>query len=442
MILYPLKLAAASLRRNPGMTLLSIGAIALGVTVAGAFVTFHHVYSADPIPGKSDKLFYVRLDSWGADAPADLNHPERPPIQLTWRDATTLLEKGAAEGVVRHQAAMFHGSLSVYPDAESRVPEGTSTRFTSRGFFDLFDVPFLYGGTWSADDDREGRRVAVLGRAMSERLFGRADSVGESVRTRDGLYRVVGVIDTWRPAVKFYDVLSDGARARTDDIFAPLRRMENGGVPLSGNFGSWRSREPGIEGFLASETVWTQMWVELDGAAERQAYQAFLDAYTEGERRFGRFQRPTNNWVQPLDEWLAERQVVPPYASSLLLIGLLFLGVCAVNLIGLLLGKFLSRTAEVGIRRALGASRRTIFLQYLLECELTSLLGGAIGWGLLAVLVTLANRLPGAELALDLDLAVAAGVLLLTLAAGFVAGAYPAWHLSAQPPAQHLRLGA
>ena len=61
------------------------------------------------------------------------------------------------------------------------------------------------------------------------------------------------------------------------------------------------------------------------------------------------------------------------------MVGLLFLVVAAVNLIGLLLGKFLARADEVGVRRALGASRRDVFLQHLVECQVVALLGGAIG---------------------------------------------------------------
>ena len=63
----------------------------------------------------------------------------------------------------------------------------------------------------------------------------------------------------------------------------------------------------------------------------------------------------------------------------MLIVSLLFLAVCAVNLVGLLLGKFLARAGEVGVRRALGASRADIFLQHVVECELVALVGGAIG---------------------------------------------------------------
>ena len=69
MLLYQIKTALQSMRRNPVLTLLLIGGIALGICVSTAFVTLRHMYTQDPLPGKSDKVFYVRLDSWGKEKP-------------------------------------------------------------------------------------------------------------------------------------------------------------------------------------------------------------------------------------------------------------------------------------------------------------------------------------------------------------------------------------
>jgi putative ABC transport system permease protein len=125
----------------------------------------------------------------------------------------------------------------------------------------------------------------------------------------------------------------------------------------------------------------------------------------------------------------------------MLVIAILFLAVCSVNLIGILLGKFLGRAPEVGVRRALGASKRSIFMQHLVECELIGLLGGAVGIGLSALALRLINGLfpdSAFDFALDLNM-VGAGVL-LSLVAGLVAGVYPAWRICRVAPATHLKL--
>ncbi|MDQ2980555.1 MAG: FtsX-like permease family protein, partial [Acidobacteriota bacterium] len=167
-------------------------------------------------------------------------------------------------------------------------------------------------------------------------------------------------------------------------------------------------------------------------------------AYVLEQKKTGRFARPLNNRLSTVSEWMSEAGVVPRQATAMLIVSLLFLTVCAVNLVGLLLGKFLSRGGEVGVRRALGASRADIFLQHIVECELIAVLGGAVGLllslgalsGMNAWLKSTAAR--GDFFRLDLPM-----ILLsvgLSLAAGFVAGVYPAWRTCRLAPAMHLKV--
>jgi putative ABC transport system permease protein len=72
-------------------------------------------------------------------------------------------------------------------------------------------------------------------------------------------------------------------------------------------------------------------------------------------------------------EYLHEQGAVPDEAAVLLGLSLLFLVVCLLNTIGLLLAKFLGKATEIGIRRALGASRRVLFHQYLVEAGSSAL---------------------------------------------------------------------
>jgi putative ABC transport system permease protein len=140
--------------------------------------------------------------------------------------------------------------------------------------------------------------------------------------------------------------------------------------------------------------------------------------------------------------WLEWQQIVPRSTKTMLVISLLFLVVSSVNLIGILLGKFLARSPEVGVRRALGASRRHVFMQHLLECELVGLLGGAVG--VLAALPLLhgierLTRSPESPQFLQLELPILGAGILLALIAGLVAGIYPAWRICRIPPAAHLK---
>jgi putative ABC transport system permease protein len=117
-----------------------------------------------------------------------------------------------------------------------------------------------------------------------------------------------------------------------------------------------------------------------------------------------------------------------------------FLFVCLINTIGLLLAKFLRRSSEIGVRRALGATKRSIFVQYLIEAGVIGLAGGALGL-CLALLGLWAVRQQPTDYA---ELAHLNGTMLLTavglsLLASLIAGMLPAWRACQVAPAIQLK---
>ena len=131
---------------------------------------------------------------------------------------------------------------------------------------------------------------------------------------------------------------------------------------------------------------------------------------------------------------------MPSSVKAMSIVSLLFLLVCSLNLVGILLGKFLGRIPEVSVRRALGASRAQIFWQHVLECELIAIAGGALGTVLsMGILGLIARYLRNGE-ALRLDGEMLLVSLGLSLAAGLLAGVYPAWRVCTVPPAMQLKV--
>ena len=195
-----------------------------------------------------------------------------------------------------------------------------------------------------------------------------------------------------------------------------------------------------FEEFQQSEAVWLQMWVQLDTEDQRERYRAFLGAYVAEQKKLGRFGRPVNNRLRDVMAWLRYRDVVPDQVRALLILAVLFLVVCSVNLIGILLGKFLARAPETGVRRALGASRRWVFVQHLIESELIGVIGGAIGLALsVAGLELIARQFDSAfDFSLDLNLCLVA--LALALMSAMVAGVYPAWRICRIQPGAYLKV--
>jgi putative ABC transport system permease protein len=438
MFLYHLRIAWKSLRRSVGFSAVVVGGIALGIGVATLFATIRHAMAKDPIPQKSGVLYYVRLDAWD---PAKA-HPNKAglPQQITYRDMAEIMKSD----IPLRQSGMYKANLYVFPEPGAGRPTRTLTRMCFADFFPMFDVPFKYGSGWDRAADLGPEPVVVLGEETNDKLFGGQNSVGKSVRIEDRTFRVVGVLDTWRPSVKFYDITQNAVQP-PEQLFMPFRWMRPMQIRTSGNSDGWKSAPvPGFEGLFVSEAAWIQMWVELPDANARARYIDFLSAYAAEQKTHGRFARPLRVEVTPLLEWLSEQEVTPPELTVMLVVSLLFLAVCALNLMGLLLAKFLARAPEIGVRRALGASRKQVFVQHVVECELVGLLGGVLGvllsLGAVAVangwLKTMVNR---SDL-VQFDVDMAAFAFGLSLLAGLLAGVYPAWRVCRIPPAVHLKL--
>ena len=445
MLAYNLRLAWKSLRRNPVLSVLIIGGIALGVAISTAFITVYHVFSEDPLPGRSGNLYYVQMDNWDPSGPAH-SHMSGMPPQLTYRDVRALMRSK----IPARQGGNFRTSLYVFPDDPGIRPSQEPVRMVFSDFFPMFDVPFRYGSAWSkaADGNAAGAEpVVVINSALNDRLFGGADSVGKTLRIDRREFRIVGVMAPWRPRVRMYDITGD-AFSQPESVYLPFNWIEPMEIRSTANRDNWKSL-PGnptyVETLREGETNFIQFWVEIPDEKGRQAYQSFLDAYTMDQRKIGRFQRPIKNLVTPMPELIRQWDVVPRQTKALAAISVLFLAVSALNLVGLFLGKFLARAPHVGIRRALGASRRSIFLQHLIECEVVGLIGGAIGLllslGVLAFFNKLFSRASQVEAEgfFSLDPTMILAAVLLSLVAGAIAGIYPAWRICSIPPANHLR---
>jgi putative ABC transport system permease protein len=436
MFLYQVRIAWKSLLRNPVLSSLLVVGIAMGIAVASVFVTAYYIFSGDPIPQKSDKLYFVQLDAWNPVEPWDEDHPEHAPEQLTYMDTRGLMESD----IPTLQSPMFQADMTVQPDTESEKPYREVARLCSGDFFTMFDVPFLYGGPWGPSADESSEPVVVIDAETNRRLFGGEDSVGRTLRMSNHVFTVVGVLDEWRPDVKFYDP-TQGAFEDPEKIFIPFNNVEALRLRTSGNTSGWKFY-PGneLEDFWASESTWLQYWVQLDNREQRDAYLSFLDAYALQQKELGRFARPLNNHVLSVMEFLDYEDVVPESSKTMLVIALLFLLVSSVNLIGILLGKFLSRAPEIGVRRALGASRLSVFVQHIVECELIGVIGGVLGLGLSLIALRVINRMFEDQTPFTLDFNMVAAALFLSLVAGLVAGVYPAWRICRVAPASYLKL--
>jgi putative ABC transport system permease protein len=445
---YYLRLASLSFRRTPGLTSLMVLAMAAGISVCVMSLTLYHAMSGNPIWWKSDRLYTVTMDSWAPDEPADTSAPELPPEQLTYRDATYLFQSDIpARKVIMYKSSgvISGGDRS---QAGSATPETTATRVTSADFFQMFDVPFRYGGGWNAAADQGPAPVIVISQQINDKFFGGTNSVGRTLRWNDREFRIVGVLDEWQPLPKFYD-LNNGAFDAPEDVFIPWRSGETLELDSWGNSNCWKAETlTTFKDFMASECVWLQMWVELPDARARARMQTLLDSYWNDQHKAGRFARARNNRLTDVGQWLRDRKVVQSDNRVLVGLAFAFLAVCLINTVGLLLAKFLNGAALAGVRRALGARRGDLLRQHLVEVGAIALAGAVLGLvlaaaglrGVRALFATSAIfHRAGIQNLAHIDSSSLIFAIALALLATFVAGLYPAWRVGRIAPATYLK---
>jgi putative ABC transport system permease protein len=236
-----------------------------------------------------------------------------------------------------------------------------------------------------------------------------------------------------------YD-LNGNWTSQPEPIYMPFSLTPAMQIRSNGNSDGWKSAGTTFEEFLNSDTDWVQFWVELKSPADADQYHRFVDGYVLEEKKHGRFERPLMNRVNSLHELLTLFGVIRPQVTAMAAISILFLAICALNLTGLLLGKFLARAPEVSVRRALGATRIDVFLQHITECELVGLAGGAIGMLLSMGAMRFIGKFISATSVVSLDSEMILAALFLSLGAGLMAGLYPAWRICSVQPAVQLKI--
>ena len=354
---------------------------------------------------------------------------------MTRFDAEELLRQKKAP----RQAMMTGGGGIVDPRIDALKPFSISMRYTSADFFPMFDTPFAFGQGWTGDEDQGRSRVAVISDTLNDKLFKGENSVGKEVLVEGNAMRIVGVLKEWKPAPKFYDLYS-GKFDSEEDVYLPFSTALDLKLGRNGNMNCFGRELVNDATAPNVPCSWIQYWVELNSPGDAKDFKAYLDNYSEQQRAAGRFERPANTRLRDVMELMEHRNAVPGDVRLQMWLAFGFLLVCLVNTVGLLLAKFLRRSGEIGVRRALGASRAEIFKQCLIEAGTIGLAGGLLGlvfalFGLWAVRQRPADyaslaHLDGSMLLVTFALAVLASML---------AGILPAWRAMQVAPALQLK---
>lgn len=404
-----------ALRRNPVRSLLTM----LGIVWGIASVTLLMAY------GDGFRGVLVRgFDAFGKTAvvasggqTSDQAGGERAGrrIRLEQADLAAVLTEGA---FIKHAS----------PEALSRQPVEYRSQLATiavRGVYPAFGEirnEVAVEGRWLNDDDLEqARRVAVCGSYVKKQLFGNRPAIGETVRIAGVRFTVVGVMD---------------AKMQLATYFAPDDRSIF--IP-----------------FTAASQIWNTHYIPvivfspIHPGYERQAIGQFRNAVAKRQRFSPRDPRALE--LHGREEFRPIVDGITIGLQTLLyFIGLLTLAIGGVGLMNIMLVAVEERTREIGLRLALGAKRRWVLLQFLIEAFVITTLGGLAGIALSYFLVWTIGSLPMLGGVVndesgrgDLILHISPITLALSTAAlftvGLLAGMAPALRASRLDPADALR---
>jgi putative ABC transport system permease protein len=292
---------------------------------------------------------------------------------------------------------------------------------TDGAFWQILDFHFLEGGPYTESDVGDHRMVAVINESTRQRFFGGQPALGRTIEADGQRFTVVGVVPdvSILRLVPFSDIWVPHTTAKTDsytreyvgDFLGILLLEDPSKLALTRDELWSRLRtaklpDPGFDRLDATpETLFDTLGRLLTG-----------DGTGEGSGYGRRLQ------------------------MALTVAALLFMLLPAVNLINLNTSRIMERASEIGVRKAFGASSRTLVGQFVVENLVLTLVGAGVGFLVAAWVLSLVNA-SGliAYTQLQVNYRVFGWGVLLAVGFGLLSGVYPAWRMSRLHPVQALK---
>lgn len=404
--------AYRNLIRHKAFSLINIAGLALGLTAClliGLFVYDELQY--DKFLPDGDRIYRVYNDMSAKEAGSVV--APVPPMY-----GTTLEQRFPQVGqVVRILMLQFDANNLVEVGEKSLYEKGRT--FTDPTFFEVFQLPFKYGSPEKALADPSS---IVLSEEMAARMFGAVDPVGKQITVNKQPYLVKGV---------FY---SNNRFHLPVNFILPLEAAE---LPAD-RMKRWS---------------WQQFYTYVklrEGADPQQVEATFRDIV--GKQIDPEQNRPFDYkpYLQPLWEvylYSADFKYDQSirgnitYVKALSIIAIFILLIACFNFVNLATAKSAQRAKEVGVRKAVGASRIQLVVQFLAETLLLTLISVIFAAALTSLLLPSLNAFTGKQMAFNIftESSLLLLLLLLTLVVGLLAGFYPALVLSGFQPVKVLK---
>ena len=335
-------------------------------------------------------------------------------IRLTYDDVLAIRTEGYLVDYVVGEMASTNRATSTY-NSGAFDTDGVEPDFNK-----LRTIPIAQGRFFSVEDNALGRRVAILGVKVREQLFGKRTNVfGQQIAINSLPFRVVGLLA---------DKNQNSSYGSPDEnkIFIPYQTAARDIPP----------KKPSYSPGDLDDIIYKPHSLEGYEAARKQVVGILA-------RRHG-FDPRDDSALGVWDTVENAKEVDSIFQSMtvfLSIVALVTLSLGGVGVMNIMLVTVTERTPEIGLRKALGATRRTILIDFFIEGCLLAIVSGVIGWGgafglsSLLKLLPMPDAFPGLPVNMDTTLFSFAALALIAMLSSLV----PAWRASSLTPVEALR---
>jgi putative ABC transport system permease protein len=315
----------------------------------------------------------------------------------------------ASDGGHQHVTRMFRvGDVSVKYNGKKVA--GTILQGSTAQVAEVYDLKLIQGRLFTDDEDQRHEHVCVIGHDTWEDLFGTEPAIGKEVTVESGAYIVIGVLD------KQKQIFGGGKNPQDNQVYFPLGTFHNLHPEDLDMWVSVKYDDPKNKALVQEEI--------------RELLRVRRHVKVEADDNFEIFgpDSLTKLWGQLTGGLVA-------FMIAVSSVGLMVGGVGVMNI---MLVSVTERTREIGIRKAIGATKKTILTQFTTEAVTLCAVGGIIGVMVGAVLTWIVYFLPIGLPATLSTVWVITGFG-VSCAIGLLFGIYPAWKAATLDPIEALR---